>query len=125
MKAADVLPVQFNAATHFVDRNVAEGRGAAPAFVLADRDRVLSYADIQELANRTGNALLELGVEPENRVLLICLGAAEFLGTFWGEVKIGAVPIPVNTLLRGPDYGYFLADSHATGDAGSVASPRA
>ena len=113
MKAADVLPVQFNAASHFVDRNVAEGRGAAPAFVLADRDRVLTYADVQELANRTGNALLELGVEPENRVLLICLDAAEFLGTFWGAIKIGAVPIPVNTLLRGPDYGYFLEDSRA------------
>ena len=113
MKAADSLPAQFNAASHFVDRSVAEGRGGAPAFVLAGQDRVLSYGDVQELANRTGNALLELGVEPETRVLMICLDAPEFLGTFWGAIKIGAVPIPANTLLRAADYRYFLQDSRA------------
>ena len=31
---------------------------------------------------------------------MICLDAPEFLGTFWGAIKIGAVPVPVNTLLR-------------------------
>jgi benzoate-CoA ligase family protein len=113
MKAADVLPAQFNAAAHFVDRNVAEGRGGAPAFVLADQDRGLSYADVQELANRTGNTLRELGVEPEMRVLMICLDAPEFLGTFWGAIKIGAIPVPVNTLLRTADYRYFAQDSRA------------
>ncbi len=113
MKAADLLPVDFNAAAHFVDRNVAEGRGARPAFHLADRDGVLTYADVQELANRTGNALRELGVEPEHRVLVACLDAPEFLGAFWGAIKIGAVPIPVNTLLRAADYRYFLRDSRA------------
>jgi benzoate-CoA ligase family protein len=113
MKAADRLPVQFNAASHFVDRHVAEGRGGAPAVVLAGQDRVLSYGDVQELANRTGNALLELGVEPETRVLMACLDAPEFLGTFWGAIKIGAVPVPANTLLRAADYRYFLQDSRA------------
>jgi benzoate-CoA ligase len=113
VRAADVLPARFNAAAHFVDRNIAEGRGAAPAFVLADRDRVLTYADVQELANRTGNLLLELGVEREQRVLVACLDTPEFLGAFWGAIKIGAIPIPVNTLLRTADYRYFLEDSRA------------
>lgn len=111
MNAAETLPAQFNAATHFVDRNVAEGRAAQPAFHC--EDRVLTYGDVQDLANRTGNALRELGVETEHRVLMICLDAPEFLGTFWGAIKIGAIPIPVNTLLRGPDYLYFLNDSRA------------
>ena len=61
MNASDFLPAEFNVATWFVDRPVAEGRGAAPAFHC--EDRVLTYADVQELANRTGNALRELGVE--------------------------------------------------------------
>ena len=113
MKATEGLPAQFNAATYFVDRNVAEGRGTVPAFRLADQDRVLTYGDVQELANRTGNALLELGVEPEHRVLMICLDGPEFLGAFWGAIKIGAVPIPVNTLLRTDDYRYVLQDSRA------------
>src|SRR5205814_946667 len=98
-------------ATGFVDRNVAQGRGASPAFHY--EDRTLTYADVQDLANRTGNALLELGVQMEDRVLVLCLDTPEFLGAFWGAIKIGAIPIPVNTLMRSEDYLYFLQDSRA------------
>ncbi len=111
MNASDILPPQFNVATWFVDRNVAEGRGGAPAFHC--EDRVLTYADVLDLTNRTGNALLELGVRMEDRVLVLCLDSPEFVGTFWGAIKIGAVPIPVNTLMRAADYLYFLDDSRA------------
>jgi benzoate-CoA ligase family protein len=111
MNASDFLPVEFNVASWFVDRPVAEGRGAAPAFHCADR--VLTYGDLRELVDRTGNALRELGVEPEQRVVMVCLDTPEFLGTFWGAIKIGAVPVPVNTLLRAPDYRYVLDDSRA------------
>src|SRR5512132_1117424 len=111
MNAWESLPAEFNAATWFVDRHVDEGRATAPAFLY--EDRVLSYGDVQELANRTGNALRELGVGMEDRVLMICLDAPEFVGTFWGAIKIGAVPVPVNTLMRGADFLYFLNDSRA------------
>ncbi|HEY3064275.1 MAG TPA: benzoate-CoA ligase family protein [Methylomirabilota bacterium] len=111
MNASPFVPRDFNVATWFVDRNVTEGRAKATAFVC--EDRVLTYGDVQELTNRTGNALRELGVEMEDRVLLLCLDAPEFLATFWGAIKIGAVPIPVNTLLRAADYLYFLNDSRA------------
>ncbi len=111
MNASDFLPAEFNVATWFVDRPVAEGKGAAPAFHC--EDRVLTYADVQELADRTGNALSELGVEMEHRVLMICLDTPEFLGTFWGTIKIGAIPVPVNTLLRAADFRYVLDDSRA------------
>ena len=111
MNASDFLPADFNVASWFVDRPVAEGRGAAPAFHC--EGRVLSYADVRELADRTGNALRELGVEMEQRVVMICLDAPEFLGAFWGAIKIGAVPVPVNTLLRAADYRYVLDDSRA------------
>jgi benzoate-CoA ligase len=111
MIASEVLPPQFNVATWFVDRNVEEGRGASPAFHC--EGRTLTYADVQDLVNRTGNALLELGIGMEDRVLVLCLDTPEFLGAFWGAIKIGAVPIPVNTLMRTPDYAYFLDDSRA------------
>ena len=55
----------------------------------------------------------ELGVEMEHRVVMVCLDAPEFLGAFWGAIKIGAVPVPVNTLLRAEDYRYVLDDSRA------------
>src|SRR6267143_6266859 len=111
MNASELLPAQFNVATWFVDRNVAERRrGAAP---LGDENRTLTYADVQDLVNRTGNVLRELGLEAEQRVLMACLDAPEFIGTFWGAIKIGAVPIPTNTLMRTADYLYFLNDSRA------------
>jgi len=101
----------LNAASWFVDRNVDEGRGAAPAFHC--EGRTLTYADVQELEGRTGNALLELGVRREDRVLLLCLDAPEFVGAFWGAIKIGAVPVPVNTFLKPEEWLYCLDDSAA------------
>src|SRR2546426_12830057 len=111
MSTWETLPAQFNVATWFVDRNVTQGRGASPAFHY--ENRTLTYTDVQDLANRTGNALLELGVQMEDRVLVLCLDTPEFLGAFWGAIKIGAIPIPVNTLMRGADYLYFLRASRA------------
>ena len=114
MRAADILPVRFNAAAHFVDRNVAEGRGAAPG-VPPRRRRPRPHLRRRPRTSPTAPATCpaRLGVEPEHRVLVACLDTAEFLGAFWGAMKIGAIPIPVNTLLRTADYRYFLQDSRA------------
>ena len=111
MIAADRLPQDFNVATWFVDRNVDEGRGASPAFRC--EGRTLTYADVLDLTNRTGNVLRELGVAMEDRVLVLCLDTPEFIGAFWGAIKIGAIPVPVNTMMRADDYRYFLDDSRA------------
>jgi benzoate-CoA ligase family protein len=105
------VPARFNAARFFVDRHVEEGRGGKIAF---HHDGVaLTYGQLQELVNRTGNALLDLGVQPEQRVLCLLLDSPEFLAAFWGAIKIGAIPIPVNTMMRADDYLYFLDDSRA------------
>src|SRR5687768_11411556 len=111
MSTWESLPAQFNVATWFVDRNVVEGRAAATAFRY--EDRVLTYADVLQLTNRTGNALRDLGIGMDDRVFVLCLDTPEFLGAFWGAIKIGAVPVPVNTLLRAPDYLYQLNDCQA------------
>src|SRR6266545_4943207 len=110
-----VLPLQvpdrFNAATFFVDRHVDEGRGGKTAFFCEDTE--LTYGQLQEMVNRAGNALRELGVEAEQRVLCLLLDTPAFLATFWGAIKIGAIPIPINTMMRSQDYLYFLNDSRA------------
>jgi benzoate-CoA ligase family protein len=105
------IPERFNAATFFVDRHVREGRGDKTAFI--SEDRTVTYGQLQELVNRVGNALSDLGVEMEQRVLLLLLDGPEFVASFFGAIKIGAVPIPVNTMMRAQDYLYFLEDSRA------------
>src|SRR2546428_11887205 len=47
----------------------------------------------------------------EDRVLLILLDGPEFVASFFGAMKLGAVPVPVNTLMRAADYRFFLDDS--------------
>jgi len=111
MNAAEALPAEFNVASYFVDRLVKTGRGDRVAYTAGGRK--ITYAGLHDLSCRTGNALLELGVGIEDRVLLVCLDAPEFLGAFWGAIKIGAVPIPTNTLMRSADFLYFLNDSRA------------
>src|SRR2546428_11609707 len=106
-----LIPDRFNAAAFFVDRQVVEGRAGRPAFHL--ENRVVTYGEIFESVHRVGNALLDLGVQMEDRVLLILLDGPEFVASFFGAMKLGAVPVPVNTLMRVADYRFFLDDSRA------------
>jgi 4-hydroxybenzoate-CoA ligase/benzoate-CoA ligase len=103
------LPRAYNAATHFIDRHLAEGRGAKAAYI--DVDGTHSFADLATRVNKSGNALLSLGLEMENRVAMIMLDTVDFPAVFWGAIKAGIVPIPLNTLLTTKDYGYMLSDS--------------
>ena len=105
------LPETFNAATYFVDRNVAEGRGGKVAIECGDQR--ITYAEVAESVNRFANALRRLGVEPEQRVALILLDSPAFAYSFFGAIKAGAVPVPLNTLWRARDYQYALNDSGA------------
>ena len=52
-------------------------------------------------------------MQPEQRVLLLMLDTVDFVAAFLGAMKIGAVPVPVNTLLKPHDYAFFLRDSRA------------
>src|SRR6202022_2989290 len=105
------LPQLFNVATYFVDRNILEGRAENVAIECAD-ERV-TYQQFFERTNRAGNALRNLGVRPEERVLLLLLDSPEFLYSFFGAIKIGAVAVPVNTQSKPHDYEYILHDSRA------------
>src|SRR5213078_3412305 len=105
------IPRAFNAATWFVDRHVAEGRASRLAVRYGGRD--ITYGDVRAGANRCGNALRRLGVGMEQRVVLLLPDGPEFVYAFWGALKIGAVPIPTNTLLKPRDYEYILNDSRA------------
>jgi benzoate-CoA ligase len=106
------IPEIFNAATHFVDRHIHEGRGGAVAIECGD-ERV-TYAELHERVNRFGSALRSrFDVRPGERVALLLLDGPLFAYAFFGAIKIGAVPIPTNTLWKAADYRYLLNDSGA------------
>jgi len=102
----------FNAAEYFVDCHVREGRGERIA-IECEEQRV-TYSQLSERVNRLGTALRDtLDVRMEERVLLLLPDIPEFAYCFFGAIKIGAVPVPVNTLLRANDYEYLLNDTRA------------
>ncbi len=113
MNAGDsiLLPDQFNAAEYFIDRHLAQGRGDKVAIECGDLH--VSYRQLYEYVNRAGNALRQLEVRIEERVFLLLLDTPEFAVSFFGAIKIGAVPVPVNTLLKPADYEYMLNNSRA------------
>src|SRR3989449_6725363 len=97
IRAVGSVPEHFNAAAFFVDRHVAEGRGARTAFRFAGR--AISYGNLAASVDGCANALAALGVEIEQRVLLVLNDSPAFAAAFWGAVKLGAVAVPVNTLM--------------------------
>jgi 4-hydroxybenzoate-CoA ligase len=101
----------YNAAVDFVDRNVASGRGNHPAFI--DSRRSLTYAELQARCNRFANALPRLGIGRERRILMIMLDTVEFPVVFWGAIKAGVIPVPVNTLLSTDQWRFMIEDSRA------------
>jgi len=105
------LPDIYNAATTFVDENIAQGRDGKVAIYY--QDQKFTYRDVYEKVNQTGNALRNLGLEIEQRVLLVLPDCPEFAFTFFGAIKIGAVPIPTNPWMKAKDYEYLLQDSRA------------
>ena len=112
MAAELPVPNKFNAAWYFIDRHLQEGRGEKRAFECGEE--IVSYAQLHECVNRFGNALRRsLGVRIEERILLLLQDTPDFACCFFGAIKIGAVPVPVNTLLKPHDYEYLLNDSRA------------
>jgi benzoate-CoA ligase family protein len=114
----------FNVAVPFIDRHPGEGRGdkiAVRAVDTPDGDAVeVSYAELAEAVNRAGNAFTGLDLAPGDRIVLVVKDAPEFLYAFWGAIKAGFVPVPVNTLLRAKDLAFIVANS---GCAAIVYSP--
>lgn len=102
---------EFNATSYFVDRHIQEGRGEKIA-IEYEGARV-TYRQLFESVNRVGNALRNLGVRIEERVFLLLLDTPEFAYSFFGAIKMGAVPVPINTLLKPCDYEYLLNNSRA------------
>jgi 4-hydroxybenzoate-CoA ligase len=104
-------PRTYNAAADVVDRNVAQGRAAKPAFI--DPNETLTYGELQARCNRMANLLATYNLPRESRVALLLLDTVDFPVAFWGAIKAGVVPVCLNTLLTAEQYAYILGDSRA------------
>ncbi|HYV82000.1 MAG TPA: benzoate-CoA ligase family protein [Pyrinomonadaceae bacterium] len=93
-------------ADYFLYHNLEEGR--ENKVCLYYEDRKWTYGEVARLSNQTGNALRELGANLEDRVLMVLPDCPEFVWTWFGAARIGAVITMVNPLLPVADYEYYL-----------------
>jgi benzoate-CoA ligase len=111
MRASDQLPIHYNAAEWFVGRHVKEGRGNRVA-LLGDGFS-LTYAELDLEVRRFASALREAGVHRGDRVAFILPDTPLLSGGFWGAIALGAVAVPINTLLKPEDHRKILEDCDA------------
>ncbi len=108
MKAAD-LPLYYNA-VDILEHNLT---ARADKTALCSFEREMTFRQVAEEANCVGNALRRLDVRMGEVVGILSLDVPEWVTTFFGAMKIGAVAMGLNTLLKPHEYAYMLRDSRA------------
>ena len=115
LPAAAAPPTGFNAAEWLVTRNAraTPDKRAITAVDLDGSVRTLTYAQLDDDVRRFAAALVASGVRPEER-LLLCMGdTPELLTAFLAGMWVGAVPVPVSTMLKPADIATLARDSRA------------
>ena len=93
-------------ADYFLYHNLEEGRENKVCLYFEERS--WTYGEVAQLSNKAGNALRDCGADIEDRVLLVLPDCPEFVWTWFGAARIGAVITMVNPLLPVADYEYYL-----------------
>lgn len=105
---------QGNAAVYFVDRLAKSVNSEKTAFVEAtDAGRSLTYGELGEQSGKLAHLFEQHGLSAEDRAAMIMLDCLEFPIVFWGSLKAGIIPIPINTLLSTDLYSAILSDARA------------
>ncbi|MCW5773425.1 MAG: AMP-binding protein [Rhodospirillaceae bacterium] len=94
-----------------VASTAAERFGSKPALVF--EGRWFSFAEIDALACRLANALKSLGIRPGDRVTLYSGNCWEWIVSYYGILKTGAVVNPLNVMLTPAEVAYVARDCGA------------
>src|SRR3984957_8278493 len=100
----------FNIADEFIAR---PAREHPQNTAILGVERAATYAELESEVNRVAQALLDSGCKPGDRVLFALPDSIEFIASFFGAAKIGAVAVPVNSMARAADYRHYLSNSGA------------
>lgn len=107
--------IEENAANYFVDRHLGCDYSDKVAFIEADGEkRQISYADLAAQTGRMAALYARHGITREDRAAMLVLDTLEFPIIFWGSLKSGVVPVPLNTLLGADVYEQIINDCRAT-----------
>ena len=77
------------------------------------RPHVMTYRALDAMACRVAAGLRALGLGPGDHVALSCPNTPHFPAAYYGILKLGAVVVPLNVLLKPREIAYHLTDSDA------------
>lgn len=105
------LPETFNMVGLLLERHL-DGDQADRTAVIYQESQI-TYRQLGRMTNQIGNGLIQLGVKPGERIIVLLHDRPEYIGLFLGAMKIGAVPVPINMLATASELEYFIRDSQA------------
>ncbi len=104
----------INASLYFVDRHRSGAVSTKAAFIEAgENGRRLTYGDLAARSDCLASLYERHGLRRENRAVMLLLDTIEFPIIFWGSLKAGVIPVPLNTLLSTDIYATILNDCKA------------
>src|SRR6266851_10131319 len=106
---ASQLPQQYNAVS-ILENNLA---ARADKVALLSTERELTFRQVSDEVNQLGNALRRLGVRFGESVGILSLDCAEWAIAYFAVMKIGAIAVGMNTLLKPHEHAYVLKDCRA------------
>lgn len=102
---------ELNAAIELLDHNLAAGRAEKVAYT--DMQRELTFGELSENCTRMGELLAAHGVAQESRIAVLMLDTVDWPTVFLGAIRVGVIPVALNTLLTTEQYDYILNDCRA------------
>ena len=104
-------PTLFNACHYLLDRRVEAGDGDRLALTGVAGE--LTYAQLLDRVRSVAAGLRAMGIQPEQRVLMVMADSPEFVTVYLAAMRIGAVPVPVSTMLHAEGIAELVRDSRA------------
>ena len=101
----------FNVCDYLLDRHIRAGRGDRLALTGIAGD--VSYAGLAERVGHAARGLRGLGLQAEQRVVMVMADSPEFVIVYLAAMRIAAVPVPISTMLRAAGIAEIVADSRA------------
>ena len=105
------MPQLFNACEYLLDRRLAAGDG--PRTALAGPAGDVNYAALHDQVRRVSASLRKIGLQPEQRVLMLMADSPQFVVVYLAAMRMGAIPVPVSTMLKADGVAELLQDSRA------------
>lgn len=108
-RAAPAPRAAVNACEEILGRSLRLGLGEQPALLCGEE--TVSYAELGRRTDRFAAALTAFGIEPGGRVLILLKDTPDFISTWLGTVKAGAVAVAVNVRGAAKDIAFMVEDS--------------